>query len=212
MANEARKTAVCTARYATAPLTKDNDTELIYGDVTEVPATLISVKYTPKMNSAEQYASGIAVDSYVTKAGGTLDITVVGLDTEDEKRYFGSSVSEKGLLTSNKDDTVPDLMVIYSTKRSDGKINLYKFPKAKFTSQGEQTETTDSSGIKYSGTALKAEYKNTINNGDDMYIIKAVDPTTPEGKKVIDDWFATATGGLELAKAVQTDSENVGTE
>ena len=43
MANEARKTAVCTARYATAPLTKDNDTELIYGVVTEVPATLISL-------------------------------------------------------------------------------------------------------------------------------------------------------------------------
>lgn len=196
MSKEARKTAVCTDRYATALLITDNGGSLSYGAVEEVVTTLISTKYAPKMNSAEQYASGVAVDSYVSKSGGTLDIVVVGLDTEDENRYFGSTVSGDGLISSGKDDVVPDRMVIYSTKRSDGKINLYKFPKAKFTSQGEQTETTDSSGIKYSGTQLKAEYKATIYNGKDMHIRKAVDPSTEEGAKLIKAWFETAMGGI----------------
>ena len=87
-------------------------------------------------------------------------------------------------------------MVIYSTKRSDGKLNLYKFPKAKFTSQGEQAETTDANGIKYSGTALKADYKATINNGKEMYIRKAIDPKSAEGAKLIKAWFETAMGGI----------------
>ena len=54
-----RKAAVCTERFAYAPLTTDSSETLAYGDVVEIKDILITTKYTPKMNSASQYASGV---------------------------------------------------------------------------------------------------------------------------------------------------------
>lgn len=197
---ERGKPAVCTDRYATAILTADTAETLTYGDVEEVASTLITIKTTPKMNSAELYASGIAVESYVAKAGGTLDVTVVGLTAEDEQRYFGSKVltESNNLVVENRDDVVPDRMVIWSTTNSNGTKNLYKVMKAKFTSQGEEASTTDENGVTYNGTALQANYKATIRSGDIKFTIKSVDASTSAGKTLIDQWFATALGGITL--------------
>lgn len=199
-----RKSPVNTRRFATAPLTSDTAEELVYGDVTEVTSTLITAKYTPKMNSAEQYASGIAVDGYVSKAGGTLDLNVVGLNADDEHNYFGSTIRADGVIESKSTDVVPDLMVIYSTERSDGTLNLYKFLKTKFTSQGETAETTDASGIKYTGTAMKGDYKNTLNNNKDMVLVKGIDPKT--NAEFIDNWFKSAMFGVNDINAPATAS------
>ena len=187
-----RKSAVCTKRFAYAPLTTDNADTLAYGDVTEIKDILITTKYTPKMNSASQYASG-EVDSYVAKAGGTLDVTIVNTNSADEVALFGAKVNTStGVLESGKDDVVPDVMCIYSTMTSDGKINLYKFPKCKFTSQGENVQTTDENGVTFNSLALQANYKALINTGVDMYCVKGLDPVTD--KASIDAWFATASG------------------
>ena len=64
-----------------------------------------------RYKSLGMYASGIAVESYVAKAGGTLDVTVVGLTAEEEKSYFGSTLltDSNNLLVENKDDYVPPL-------------------------------------------------------------------------------------------------------
>ena len=83
-------------------------------------------------------------------------------------------------------------MCIYSTMTSDGKINLYKFPKCKFTSQGENVQTTDENGVTFNSLALQANYKALINKGVDMYCVKGLDPVTD--KASIDAWFATAAG------------------
>lgn len=192
--------AVSTDRFATAILTEDSGTTLTYGSVEEIESDLITIKYTPKMNNAQMFASGIAVESYVAKAGGTLDVTVVGLTAEEEKSYFGSTLltDSNNLLVENKDDYVPDRMVIWSTTRSNGKKNLYKVMKAKFTSQGEEASTTDDSGVKFNGTALQADYKATINSGDIMFTLKDVDPETEAGAALIAQWFATALGGIAL--------------
>lgn len=188
-----RKAAVCTDRFAYAPLTTDNAETLAYGDVVEIKDILITVKYTPKMNSASQYASGVEVDSYVAKAGGLVDVTVVNTNPTDDVTLFGSKINETtGVLESGKDDVVPDVMVMYSTKTSTGKINLYKFPKCKFTSQGESAQTTDENGVTFNGLALQANYKALLNTGKDMYVVKGLDPVTD--KTTIDDWFKTASG------------------
>ena len=89
-------------------------------------------------------------------------------------------------------------MVIWSTTRSNGKKNLYKVMKAKFTSQGEEASTTDASGVKFNGTALQADYKATINSGDIMFTLKDVDPEAEAGAALIAQWFATALGGIAL--------------
>lgn len=198
--NEHGRPSVSTDRFATALLTEDSGNHLTYGEVKEIETDLITVKYTPKMNSASMYASGIAVESYVAKAGGTFDATVVGLTEQEEEDYFGATVlaNNNNLVVENAGDYVPDRMIIYSTKRSDGKINLYKIMKAKFTNQGEQADTQDDSGVKYTGTAIQAEYKATINSGDIMFKLKKVDPKTVEGAALIEAWFATALGGIVL--------------
>ena len=83
-------------------------------------------------------------------------------------------------------------MCIYSTMTSDGKINLYKFPKCKFASQGENVQTTDENGVTFNSLALQANYKALINTGVDKYCVKGLDPVTD--KASIDAWIATASG------------------
>lgn len=192
--------SVSTKRFATALLTEDSGNALTYGDVEEIETDLVTIKYTPKMNSASMYASGIAVESYVAKSGGTLDVTVVGLTADEEASYFGASVlaGSNDLIVDNANDYVPDRAVIWSTQRSDGKINLYKIMKAKFASQGEQADTSDDSGVKFNGTALQADYKALINSGDIMFRMKKIDPDTPAGAAIIEAWFATALGGVVI--------------
>lgn len=192
--------SVSTKRFATALLTEDSGNALTYGDVEEIETDLVTIKYTPKMNSASMYASGIAVESYVAKSGGTLDVTVVGLTADEEASYFGASVlaGSNDLIVDNANDYVPDRAVIWSTQRSDSKINLYKIMKAKFASQGEQADTSDDSGVKFNGTTLQADYKALINSGDIMFRMKKVDPNTPAGAALVEAWFATALGGVVI--------------
>lgn len=195
--NDERKSAVNVDKLAYAKQTADTIEELTYSTPVEIDKNLITAKYTPKFNSASQYASGQKVDGYTAKAGGTLDITVCATNGKDEVNLFGSKLdTTTQVITSNKDDIIPNQCVMYSTKRSDGTVNLYKFMKCKFTNQGETAQTTDENGITYNGMALQADYSATINNGNEMHMIKGVDPTTTEGTALISAWFATATGGL----------------
>lgn len=190
--------AVSTDRFATAVLTEDSGTTLTYAAVKEIESDLVTIKYTPKMNQASMYASGIAVESYVAKSGGTLDVTVVGLTDAEEKDYFGATIDANNVVVDNKDDYVPDLAVIWSTVRSDGKMNLYKVMKTKFANQGEEATTSDDSGVKYNGTQLQGEYKALIKSGDFMFKRKKVDPTTGAGASIINTWFGSALGGISL--------------
>lgn len=191
--------SVSTDRFATAVLTEDSGANITYAAVKEIESDLITIKYTPKMNSASMFASGIAVESYVAKAGGTLDVTVVGLTDAEEKDYFGATIDANGVTVENKDDYVNDVAVIWSTTRSDGKKNLYKVMKTKFANQGEEATTSDDSGVKFNGTALQGEYKALINSGDIMFKRKKVDPDTPEGAAIIEEWFGSALGGITLS-------------
>lgn len=210
--NPHERPAVSTDRFATALLKEDSGATLEYGDVKEIETDLITIKYTPKMNSAKMHASGVPVEEYVAKTGGTVNVTVVGLTADEEQDYFGSTLdTETGLLTENKNDIVPDRMIIWSTLRSNGNYNLHKIMKAKFISQGEEVKTTDDNGVTFTGTSLQADYKPVINSGDIMFTEKNIDISTPEGKQIIEDWFATALGGIKLTGSeAAAASETVG--
>lgn len=157
-------------------------------DSKQLPASMAPGMTTPFV---ERIVSGTFAKSL--KAGGTLDVTIVNTNSADEVALFGAKVNTStGVLESGKDDVVPDVMCIYSTMTSDGKINLYKFPKCKFTSQGENVQTTDENGVTFNSLALQANYKALINTGVDMYCVKGLDPVAD--KASIDAWFATASG------------------
>lgn len=200
-----RRSAVSVLRFAYAPLTIDSKDMVTYGEVKDLDDTLISAGYTPRMNTASQYAGGQEYDSYVAKAGGTLDIQIPAITASEETDFFGCNKDETtGVVASNKEDVVPDIMVIYSTQTSKHKVNLYKFPKVKFTNQGESVTTKTESGITYQAQTLSGNYAPLLNTGDEMFVIRGVDPKTAEGKKTIDDWFATAVGGTVLDTSEET--------
>ena len=197
--NTSRAPSVSTDRLAFAPLSVDTGDTLVYGDVVEVDKALISVSRTPRMNSSKMFASGQAVASYVAKAAGQLQITMPSLENEDEQMLFGKTLDEETkTVTNNKDDYIPAVMAIYSTDRSDGTKNLYKVMKAKFAEGVETVETKDESGAKFQSIQISGEYENLIKNGDDVIVVRGVDPVAD--KKIIDDWFGSALGGLPTAK------------
>lgn len=196
-----RAPLVSTDRLAFAPLVTDSDAALTYGDVTELSKATVSVSRTPRMNSAKMHASGQTIASYVAKAGGQLQITLPSLDNSDEVLLFGKSFDETSkTVTNNKDDYVPAVMAIYSTVRADGTKNLYKVMKVKFAEGAETVETSDDSGVKFQSLQISGEYEQLIKNGDDVIMLRGVDPKTEEGKALITAWFATALGGLPADK------------
>lgn len=196
-----RAPSVSTDRLAFAPLTVDTGTTLTYGEVVEIDKVLISVSRTPKMNSSKMYASGQCIASYVAKAAGQLQITMPSLDNSDEVLLFGKTYDETTkTVTNNKDDYVPAVMAIYSTKRADGTVNLYKVMKVKFTEGAENIETQDDSGAKFQSVQISGDYEQLIKNGDDVIMLRGVDPSTSDGKTIITAWFGSALGGLPADK------------
>lgn len=201
-----RRSAVSVLRLAYAPLVKDTKDIITYGGVVEMDNILISAKYSPRMNIASQYASGQEYDSYVAKSGGTIEIQVPALNSSDETGLFGCTKEETtGVVASNKGDVVPNVMVMYSTETSQGLVNLYKFPKVKFTDQGETAVTKNESGITYQAQTLSGSYSALIHTGDEKFDIKGVDPKSDEGKALIETWFSSAVGGTQIGK---TEPEN----
>ena len=99
-------------------------------------------------------------------------------------------------VTNNKDDYVPAVMAIYSTDRADGTKNLYKVMKVKFAEGAENVETSDDSGTKFQSVQISGDYEQLIKNGDDVIVLRGVDPTTEDGKALISAWFGSALGGL----------------
>lgn len=204
-----RAPAVSTDRLAFAAVTVDTAETLVYGEVVEVSKSLISVSRTPRMNSSKMFASGQAIASYVAKAAGQLQITMPSLDNEDEVLLFGKTIDETTkTVTNNKDDYIPAVMAIYSTDRADGTKNLYKVMKVKFAEGVETVETKDDSGAKFQSIQISGDYENLIKNGDDVIMIRGVDPTTDQ--KIIDDWFGSALGGLPAAKYASAGGEEQG--
>ena len=193
-------------QLAYAPLGLDTKNMLTYGEVVPMDNVLMSAGYTPRMNNASQFASGQEYDSYVAKSGGTVNIQVPALNSSDEVGLFGCTEDEEtGVVASNKSDVVPNVMVIYSTETSQGMVNLYKFPKVKFTDQGETATTKNDNGVTYQAQNLSGNYSALIHTGDDKFNIKGVDPNSEDGKKIIEDWFKTAVGGTVLAKTEVTE-------
>ena len=151
--------------------------------------SLASAKYTPKMQSNQQYGDGVKVEDFIAKDGGDIEITVNGFEAGDAAYLFGET-NTNGTEISNADDIVPNVCVAYYTKRADGKINLYKFPKAKFMPEGEDAKQQEGSNISYGTANLKGSYAPLLSNGDDCYKRYGVDPKTDSA--LIEKWFTEA--------------------
>lgn len=151
--------------------------------------SLAAVKYTPKMQTNEQYGDGQKVEDFVAKDGGDLDVTVNGFGAGDAAYLFGET-NKNGTEISSANDIVPYVCTAYYTKRADGKINLYKFPKTKFMPEGEDSKQQEGTNISYGTANLKGTYSPLISTGADCYKRYGVDPE--KDSALIEKWFTVA--------------------
>lgn len=185
-----RRSTINVARLTMWKMTEDTSEKTTYE---ETPYTwdnsTSNVKYTPKMQTNDQYGDGIKVESQVAKDGGDIDVTVNGFGPGDGVFLFGET-DENGTEVSGADDIVPNVCVAYYTKRTDGKINLYKFPKTTFYPEGEDAKQQEGTTISYGTANLKGTYMPLISTKKDLYKRLGVDPD--KDKDLIEKWFTEA--------------------
>lgn len=185
-----RRSTVNVARLTMWGMTQDTSEGTTYEETAHTwENSLANVKYTPKMQTNEQYGDGIKVEAFVAKDGGEIDITVNGFSDGDGQFLFGEQ-TKKGSAVSGADDIVPNVCVAYYTKRTDGKINLYKFPKTTFYPEGEDSKQQEGTTVNYGTANLKGTYFPLISTREDSYKRYGVDPETD--KELIEKWFSQA--------------------
>lgn len=185
-----RRSTVSVARLTMWLMKLDTSEETTYD---EDPYTwdnsLANVKYTPKMQTNDQYGDGIKVESFVAKDGGEINVTVNGFGPGDGAFLFGET-NKNGTEVSGSDDIVPNVCTAYYTKRPDGKINLYKFPKVTYYPEGEDAKQQEGSTISFGTANLKGTYLPLISTREDCYKRYGVDPV--KDKELIEKWFTEA--------------------
>ena len=203
--NKRRRSTVNVMRLTMWKMNDDTSEDTTYE---EDPYTwensLASVKYTPKMQTNEQYGDGIKVEAFVAKDGGDIEVNINGFDAGDGAFLFGET-DKNGTEVSNAADIVPNICTAYCTKRTDGKLNLYKFPKVTFYPEGEDSKQQEGSSINYGTANLKGTYMPLISTQDDKYTRFGIDPV--EDKTLIEKWFTdpkfTAEDGADSYSAKQ---------
>lgn len=193
MANERGRSHVNVKRLVMWKLLTDDDSATTYDtNAYAFEKSTMSAKYSPKVETAEQYGDGIKVEDYVAKNGGDLDISLTGFKTGDGVFLFGETKTNEGTEVSGSDDIVPYNCVAYCTERPDGKLNLYKYPKVKFMPQGETADQKEGTKISYGNASIKGTYSPLLSSHQDQYKRLGVDPSDPDDKTFIEKWFSEA--------------------
>ena len=118
---------------------------------------VIDEKFAPEYNTAELYANdGLAESDYSFKKG-TLSLTVA--DDEDKfiAELFGNTIATEGGVTSNIDDTAPEVGYGHIVPKMVNNVKKYKvefFPRVKFTKVTTDNKTRGES-VEFGTTALE---------------------------------------------------------
>lgn len=185
-----RKSPIGLERLVVWQMTADEDTGITYEETaTEISKTLMTASDTPSFSQAEQSADNQVVDEVSAKTGGQLTLGLTNLNSEDRVLIYGEKADNETNIT-NKDDVVPYLCVAFMTTRSDGKVNLYKYPKIKFVEQAENFETIKRDGITFATSSMQGNYIPTVANGDARYVRRGLDRKTDAA--AIASWFTEA--------------------
>ncbi len=142
------------------------------------------------MQTAEQYGDGVKVEDYVAKDGGDIESVIRAFSTDDEQFMFGETATSGGTIVSGSDDIVPYVAVAVMTERADGLVNLYKFPKVKWTPQGEDNKQREGTSIAYGTAIIKGVYSPLLSSLKDCYKRRGLNPKT-DGE-FITKWFTEA--------------------
>lgn len=170
------------------PLTADEGTAApSYGEAHEFVKRLMTASDNPTIAEGSIDADNQTVEEAVERSGGDLDIGVTALSSDEEALLYGSTL-KNGTNVSNINDIGSYVAVAYMTNRSDGLVNLYKYPKARFSPQSQSYSTKKKGSVEFATIQIKGKYIPLLFNGDVYFERKAVDPE--KDAEIINEWFS----------------------
>lgn len=188
--NTERRSPIGLERLVVWKMTKDTEAGTVYEETPHpFVKALITAQDTPSVMEASQDADNQTVDSFSGQMGGELVLGITEANSEDRALLYGEQV-KNGTNVTNKDDCACYLCAAYMTKKSNGLVNLYKYPKVKFSPQAENYETLKKGGVTYVQASLKGVYENAISSGDAKYTRYNVDPV--KDAELLAAWFTEA--------------------
>lgn len=174
-------------RLVVWPLTADEGTAApTYGEAHEFIKRLMTASDNPSIAEGSVDADNQTVEEAVERSGGDLDIGLTALTAEEEALLYGSTL-KNGTNVSNINDIGAYVAAAYMTNRSDGLVNIYKYPKVRFSPQSQSFSTKKKGSVEFATIQIKGKYIPLVYNGDVCYERKAVDPV--KDAEIINKWF-----------------------
>ena len=114
-----------------------------YGQVKEAPP-LISIKVTPKSDTATLYANNVAVETASSLGDVPVEFETQDMPLEVQADFLGHTLDAvSGTLTYNTNDQAPYLALGYERTKANGKSRFVWLYKVKFEEIGEEGKTQE---------------------------------------------------------------------
>lgn len=141
-------------------------------------------------NSTTLRGDGEEVETVITEGEGTLRLGIHHL-TDEERVPLYNETDSNGTIISTGDEYAPFQCVAFLAAKRSGKVNLRKFFKVAFKKHSETVNQQESNGVTYSMPTLEGTYSKNMTLGVKV-ARREVDPSTAEGKTIIENWFSQA--------------------
>ena len=156
------------------PMMADTESDTTYGDVTSLVNRFMSFSDAPKQVASNQRGDGKVVSEFVTKNGGELTLNITALVSTEKSLLYGERIAG-GTNIMNMTDLIPFVGVGFVVENDDGTVDLYKYPKVKFTEQPTKVNQKGENGVTYATDSLKGNYIFTNSKNDGRYILEDLD-------------------------------------
>ena len=140
-------------------------------------------------NSTPNYGDGEETDREYGISSRGVEFQIHDLNAAGQALIHGHRVTASGVILRSNSDIIPYVGCAVMTKASGGKVNLYKFFKAKFPPSATSVTQKTEGNVSFSNTTLSGNYVDLERLGADSAIIKSIDPTTVDGAAFIENWF-----------------------
>lgn len=150
-----------------------------YGPVKEAPP-LISIKVSPKVDSATLYAGNRAVETATSLGDIPVEFETQDMPLEVQADFLGHTLDPvTGILTRNADDKAPYMALGYERTKGNGKSRYVWIYKIKFEEMAEEGKTSEGKVVfqtpKVSGLGIVNKNGDWSKAGDED---SGTDPAT----------------------------------
>lgn len=137
--------------------------------------------------STPNYGDGEETDREYGVSSRGIEFQIHDLAAAGMALIHGHRVTDNGVILRSGEDVIPYVGCAVMTKATGGKVNLYKFFKAKFPPSATSVTQKTEGNVSFSTTTLSGNYVDLERLGIDSAVIKGVDPTVDAA--FIENWF-----------------------